>query len=153
MRIIGLRCSNNDFAYALIEGAKQSPAVTDVGATRFPKGYEEPAIFHWFHQEMVGLLKKYNPDGLAVKAAEPMVKRSAVLETRIRAEGIALMAAAEAGVGTIQRRVKSTIAKNLGMKGRGKYLETKLDTSPISDFDSYSPKQKEAILVGWSCLE
>ena len=99
------------------------------------------------------LITSHTPDGVAVKAAEPMVKRSGALETRIRVEGIALMSAAEAGCSLARRKVKSTIAKDLGMKGKGKYLETRLDTSPIIDFDSYNSKQQEAILVGWSCLE
>ncbi len=153
MRILAVRCSNTDFAYAVIEGSKQSPIVIDSNLTGFPKGYDEPALFHWFHQEIMGLIGKHHPAGVAVKAAESMVKRSGSLETRIRVEGIALMSAAEAGCDTARRKIKSTIAKDLGMKGKGKYLETKLDTSPIADFDSYNAKKQEAILVGWSCLE
>jgi len=153
MKILAVRCSNTDFAYALIEGSKQSPTIVECDLTVYPKGYEEHSLFHWFHQEIIGLLGRYSPDTLAVKAAETMVKRSGSLETRIRIEGIALMSAAEVGCTSAHRKVKSTIAKDLGMKGKGKYLETKLDTSPIINFDSYNTKQQESILVGWSCLE
>jgi len=153
MKIIAVRCSNADFAYVVIEGTKESPIVVESDVTGFPKGYDEPALFHWFHQEIIGLIGKHTPTAVAVKSAEPMVKRSGSLETRIRVEGITLMSAAEAGCDTACRKVKSTIAKDLGMKGKGKYLETKLDTSRVADFDSYSSKQQEALLVGWSCLE
>lgn len=153
MRLLAVRCSNTDFAYAVIEGTKQSPTVVESDLTGYPKGSEEHVLFHWFHQEIMGLIGNHSPDGVAVKAAETMVKRTRSLEIRIRVEGIALMSAAEAGCDTAHRKVKSTIAKDLGMKGKGKYLETKLDTSPIADFDSYNTKQQEAILVGWSCLE
>ncbi len=153
MKILAVRCSSSDFAHATIEGSQQSPTVIESAVIGFPKGYGEHALFHWFHQEIKGLIDNHGPDGVAVKAAEPMVKRSGTLETRIRVEGIALMSAAEAGCTTACRKVKSTIAKDLGMKGKGKYLETKLDTSPIANFDSYNTKQQEAILVGWSCLE
>jgi len=153
MKILAVRCSNTDFAYAVIKGTQQSPTVVESTVTGYPKGYEEHALFHWFHQEIAGLLGKHSADAVAVKTAETMVKRSGSLETRIRVEGIALMSAAEAGCANAHRKVKSTIAKDLGMKGKGKYLETKLDTSAISGFDSYNTKQQEAILVGWSCLE
>jgi len=153
MKVLAVRCSNSDLAYAVIEGTKQSPAAADSRVIGFPKGYAECALFHWFHQEIMGLINNHNPDSLAVKAAEPMVKRSRALETRLRVEGIALMSAAEAGCAAAFRKVKSTMAKDLGMKGKARYLDTKLDTGPIADFDSYSSKQQEAILVGWSCLE
>ena len=153
MGILAIRCSNTDFAYAIVDGTKDSPVLVHCDVTGYPKGYEEHSLFHWFHQEITDLLDTHSPDTLAVKAAETMVKRSGSLETRIRIEGIALMSAAEVGCASAHRKVKSTIAKDLGMKGKGKYLETKLDTSPIPDFDSYNTKQQEAILVGWSCLE
>lgn len=152
MRILAVRCSNSDFAYAIVDGEKLSPSVVASDVIAFPKGYDDPALFHWFHQEIMALINNYGPDGVAIKGAEPMVKRSGALETRIRVEGIVLMSAAEAGCGAAQRKVKSTIAKDLGMKGKGKYLETKLDTSPIADFNSYNSKLQEAILVGWSSL-
>ena len=153
MRVLAVRCSNTDFAHAIIEGTKSSPIVVESDVIGFPKGYDEHMLFHWFHQEILGLLNNHSPDSVAVKAAEPMVKRSGALETRIRVEGIALMSAAEVGCSAAHRKVKATIAKDLGMKGKGKYLDTKLDTSPVPNFDSYKTKQQEAILVGWSCLE
>ncbi|WMI72118.1 hypothetical protein RBH88_03190 [Aminobacterium sp. MB27-C1] len=153
MKILAIRCSNCDFAYAIVEGSKGSPTVIDSEVVGYPKGYDEHVLFHWFHQEIMELINHYSPDGVAVKAAEPMVKRSGILETRIRIEGIALMSGAEAGCSIACRKVKSTIAKDLGMKGKGKYLETKLITSPIAGFDSYNTKRQEAILVGWSCLK
>lgn len=153
MKILAVRCSNTDFTYVVMKGSKALPIVVDSDMTGFPKGYNEPALFHWFHQEIMGLIGKYSPTGVAVKATEPSVRRSSSLETRIRVEGITLMSAAEAGCDIACRKVKSTIAKDLGMKGKGRYLETKLDTSCVTDFDSYKTKQQEAILVGWSCLE
>lgn len=107
----------------------------------------------WSDKTIKTLINQHSPNAVAVKAAEQMVKRSGALETRIRIEGISLMSAAEAGCDTACRKVKATIAKDLGMKGKGKYLETQLDTSCITDFDTYNAKQQEAILVWWSCLE
>jgi hypothetical protein len=153
MKILAVRCSNTDFAHALLEGTQDNPTLSCSGITAFPKGYDEHSLLYWFYQEIGGILTNYRPDGLAVKAAETMVKRSVVLELRIRIEGVALMAAAEAGCANVCRKVKSTIAKDLGMKGKAKYLETQLDTSAIADFDSLKVKEQEAVLAGWSCLE
>lgn len=153
MKVLAVRCSNTDFAYAVVEGTMDMPALLLCDETSYPNGYKEHSLFHWFHQEITELLDTHSPDGLAVKAAETMVKRSGALDLRIRIEGIALMAAAEVGCSLACRKVKSTIAKDLGMKGKSKYLETNLDKSVIPRFDSYNTKQQEAILVAWSCLE
>jgi len=50
------------------------------------------------------------------------------------------------------RQVKSTMAKDLGFKGRGRYLAT-LDTSAIASFTQLDDKIQEAVLVAWSGLD
>jgi Holliday junction resolvasome RuvABC endonuclease subunit len=152
MKIVGIRCSNTDFSCAVLEGTQTAPQLLSCTSTSFPKGYEEHSLLHWFYQEISGVLSTSSPDGIAVKAAETMVKRSTSLELRIRIEGIALMAAAQAGCSVAPRKVKSTIAKDLGMKGKAKYLETQFDSSAIAGFDDYKEKEQEAILVAWSSL-
>lgn len=153
MKVIALRCSNSDFTYAILEGTRTNPTIIASESISFPKGYEEFSLLYWFYQEIVGIISTHRPTTLVVKATEPMVRRSNNLESRIRIEGIALMAAAEAGCASACRKVKATIAKNLGMKGKSKCLETDLDTSLIFGFDSYKEKSQESILAGWSCLE
>lgn len=153
MKVIALRCSSSDFTYAILDGTQKSPTVITSDSISFPKGYEEFSLLHWFYQEIAGLISTHMTDTMVIKATEPMVKRSNSLETRIRIEGIALMAAAKAGCSSASRKVKATIAKDLGMKGKAKYLETNLDTSLIYEFDSYKEKNQESILAGWSCLE
>lgn len=153
MRILAIRCSNTDFACAIIEGTQEAPVLISCELTSFPKGYEEHSLLHWFYQEISGQLNGHNPDGLAVKTAESSVRRSNNLELRIRIEGVALMAAGESRCAHACRKVKSTISKDLGMKGKAKYLETQFDSSVLPEFEKLSTKQKEAVLVGWSCLD
>jgi len=152
MKIVGIRCSNTDFSCAVLDGTQDAPQLLSCATTGFPKGYEEHSLLHWFYQEIAGVLTANTPDGMAIKAAETMVKRSSSLELRIRIEGIALMAAAEAGCSNVVRKVKSTIAKDLGMKGKAKYLQTQFDPSAISGFEDFKEKEQEAILVAWSSL-
>ena len=153
MKVIALRCSSSDFSYAVLTGSQISPTLITSHSIPFPKGYKEFSLLYWFYQEIAGLISTHTPDILVVKATEPMVKRSNSLENRIRIEGIALMAAAKAGCSLACRKVKTTIAKDLGLKGKGKYLQTHLDTSLISEFASYREKNQESILAGWSCLK
>jgi hypothetical protein len=153
IKILSIRSSNTDFACAVIEGTQEAPKLILCELTSFPKGYEEHSLLHWFYQEIAGKLSDHNPAFLAVKAAEPSVRRSNSLELRIRIEGVALMAAGEKGCEHACRKVKSTISKDLGMKGRAKYLETEFDPSALAEFGSLSAKEKEAVLAGWSCLD
>ena len=56
------------------------------------------------------------------------------------------------GMNAIFKKLKSTIAKDLGLKGRAHYLQTSLDTSVIPGFGGRGGKEQEAILAGWSEL-
>lgn len=89
---------------------------------------------------------------MGIKRTETSVKRSNALERRIEYEAIASLAAAEAGCTNVHRKVAATVAKDLGLKGKSKYLKTDLDTSAIDRFAAYSAKEHEAILVAWSCM-
>ena len=44
---------------------------------------------------------------------------------------------------------KVTLAKDLGLKGKARYLLT-FDTSPIPDFADLDEKMKDAVLCAWS---
>lgn len=153
MKVLSIRCSNNDYTYCVVSGEKESPTIEHTGHVVFPAGFSDSEALRWFNQEMQGLLNSYTPDRVVIKGAEPMVKHSNSLEARIRNEAIVYLTACQAGCTSIQKKVKATIAKDLGLKGRGKYLETKLDTSVFPDYESHTPKEKDAILAGWSCLD
>jgi hypothetical protein len=153
MRILGVRCSNTDYTCCLLSGDAGSPQIEAIKHVNYPNGFTEAETIRWLHQEFQAICCAQSIDGVGIKRAEPNVQRSNSLELRIQAEGIVSLAAAEAGCCAVKRKVGSTVAKDLGLKGKAKYLQTKLDTSAIPDFDSRSAKEKEAILVAWSCME
>ena len=153
MKVLSIRCSNNDYTFCVISGMKESPAIEATGHVAFPAGFSDSEALKWLHQEMEELLRSHTPEKVVIKGTEPMVKRSNALEARIRNEAIISLAACQAGCAHIQKKVKATIAKDLGLKGRGKYLDTELDTSPVSGFECHTTKEQEAILAGWSCLD
>jgi len=152
MIVIGFRFSNSDYSFSILSGDRDAPVVEETNQISFPKGYNEPELLNWLFQEMTALFQRQSCDAVGIKKAEGTVKRSNSLETRIQAGAISSLAAAQAGCRVVYRKMSSTIAKDLGLKGKGKYLKTKLDTSAIQDFDGYAQKVQEAILVAWSCM-
>ena len=58
-----------------------------------------------------------------------------------------IVAGANAGLRRIQRKVSATIAKDLGLKGRARYLRTKLDTSQIPEFANSPEKAYIPVFV------
>lgn len=153
MKILGVRCSNSDCTFCLVSGTKKSPNVDLSQTVKLPKGFNRAEALNWFSQELEAIFKGNKITAVAIKCAEPIVKRSNSLDSRIQNEAIIYLVSARFGVIDVESRVKSTIAKQLGLKGKGKYLDTQLDTSVIDDFDNYSSKEQEAILVGWSSLK
>lgn len=147
-----MRCSNSDFTYAIINGDKKSPEIVVAKRTAFPKNFSEGERLHWFHQELTAIFVDSKPDAITLKGPEPLVKRSNALDSRLHNEAIVFLVATANGIISVSKKASSTIAKDLGLKGKGSYLKSKLDTSPIDNFDSYSEKEKEAILAGWSSM-
>ena len=153
MKVLAIRCSNNDYTYCVMSGTKDSPNVDVNDRVAFPRGFSTPEALRWFHHEIQGLLNSHSPDRVVIKGAEPMVKRSNTLESRMHNEAIIFLCCSQTGCEMVEKKVKATIAKDLGLKGRAKYLASKLDTSVIPNFDERSVKEQEAILAGWSCLD
>lgn len=152
MKCIGLRCSNNDYSFAILSGSKEAPNLEESGTVNFPKGYSRTQSLKWFLQELEEISKKYELERLAIKGAEGIAARGKEFVTRVENEAMALLLAANLGIDEVQRKVKSTIAKDLGLPGKAQALKTELDTNLIPEFKTSTDKIKEAILVAWSSL-
>lgn len=152
MKVCGIRCSNSDFAFAILDGDKHHPAVIHSCRLAFPANFKEGEKVHWFYHELNSLIQQHSPDSVVIKGPEPLVKRSNSIDSRLHNEGIVFLAAAANGIIDTCKKTNATIAKDLGVKGRTKYLKTKLDTSAIADFESYGDKLQEAILAAWSLM-
>lgn len=152
MLVMGVRCSNSDYSYCILSGSRDAPTVEVSQQVSFPKGYSESEILRWLYQEMKTVFRTYTCDAVGIKRPEIVAKRSNALESRLQSGAIVILAAAESGCRAVHRKVKSTIAKDLGLKGKGRYLDSKLDTSAINGFNSYPKKIQEAILIAWSCM-
>lgn len=153
MKSLGLRCSNNDFAYAIVVGTKKAPILKKFDLVSYPKGYLKPKKLKWFYQELQEISRNQNIDKWTLKGAEPMAQRGKAFVERVEFEGVATLAASEASIAKVNRKVKPTIAKDLGLRGRAKSLVEDLDDSLIPDLKGQSDKVREAILVAWSELD
>jgi len=117
----------------------------------FPRGFNTQQNLVWFLREIEALLDKFDIEMIVTKEFEGR-KRDKSFVARVEHEAMVYMAAANHGITAVFKKRKCTIAKDLGLKGRARYLSTKLDTSPIPDFNSYSDKTQDAILAAWSEL-
>jgi hypothetical protein len=151
MNILGLRCSNKDYSLSVVCGSKGSPILVKTCSVAYPKGYAKPQGLKWFLQEIEDLLKKHSISAIVMKGFEGRSRGTTFVE-RIEHEAIVFLSGANLGIKRIHRKVKSTIAKDMGMKGKGHYLETQLDKSAIPTFSQLPDKEQEATLAAWSEL-
>jgi hypothetical protein len=105
----------------------------------------------WFTLEVEQWIKKYNVQSVVMKRFEGR-SRGGSFEDRVEYEAAVYLACARCGLTTACKKVRSTIAKDLGLKGRAHYLAT-LNTSVIPAFSNYTDKEQEAILCAWSDLK
>jgi hypothetical protein len=151
VNVLGIRCSNRDYTFAKLSGTKKIPQVVDCNTTLYPKGFSKPQSLKWLLQEIDTLIKRHNIQKIVIKGFEGRKCDKCFVE-RVEHEAIVYLAGASCRVMPVLRKVSSTIAKDLGLKGRAHYLTTSLDTSLIPSYDNYSAKAKDAILAGWSEL-
>lgn len=151
MIVLGVRCSNTDITYAVLTGTRAAPEVLESETLAFPKGYQKPQRLKWVVQEAHGIIQKYSVSVVVAKKYEGRQKGNDY-EDRVEAEAAVAVAAADNGIKAFYKKQKNTIAKDLGLKGKAKYVDTKLDTTVISEFEGYSPKIKDAVLAAWSAL-
>ncbi|MBI1954953.1 MAG: hypothetical protein HYS38_01005 [Acidobacteria bacterium] len=150
MSVLGIRCSNRDFSYAVLDGTKKSPQLPEVKTIPYPKGFAESQSLQWLYHEIDELRKKYMFDKIVIKRSEGQT-RGRAFEERVEHEATVMLAAADHGIKAVFKKVKSTIAKDLGQKGWARYLSN-LDTSGFPNFSLLTEKQREAVLAGWSEL-
>lgn len=150
--ILGLRCSASDYAYAVMQGARSKPALVSSGLELFPKGFSRLQCVHWLLQELETILNTNTCSAIVIKGFEGP-KRDSSFVARVEHESAAYIAAHNVGIKLVTRKVNSTIAKELGLKGRARYLSSRLDTSVIAGYDEIPKKTQEAILAAWSGLD
>lgn len=149
--ILGLRFSNKDFSYAVLSGLKDKPTVEHEGANKIPKNFSKPRALSWLVQEIEEIIKRHNITKIVMRGFEGQVRKRTTYEERVELETAVYIAASKLGINAVFKKVRSTIAKDLGLKGKAHYLET-VDTSSISGFDERSDIKKDAIFAAWSEL-
>ena len=152
MKTIGFRCSNSDLSYAILEGDQSSPKVIEINSMNFPKNYEDGQLLNWFYQEVDGIINQHTPDNIGIRCHEGMVRKKNPFVVRMQIEGMIFLCATKNGIDDIASKTRSTIAKDLGTKGKASYLNKKVDFSVIPDYAKLTDKKKEAVQVALSML-
>jgi len=150
--VLGIRCSNKDFAYAVMSGNKAAPTLAASAINVYPKGYTAPEILKWLLQEIQNLNKQHAVTNWAIKGAEPMAAKGKPYAFRVECEAMTSLSAANCGRSSVVRKVKTTIAKDLGLPGKAKSLTDNLDQSLVPGLADMSDKEFEAVVVAWSEL-
>jgi hypothetical protein len=152
MIILGIRCSTSEFSFAIIEGTLKTNKLLLSARTKYPNGYNHCELLKWLHNEIGDLITKYKPNGIGVKGTEAMGMKGKSYGERMELEAMIFLQAAENGIKYAKRKVNGTIAKDLGLKGKGKYLADGVDYSGITDFEKLSQHLQEAVQVALSML-
>jgi hypothetical protein len=148
--ILGIRCSNKDYSFAVVHGTKDTPKLVASDTIPLPKGFSKPHSLKWLYQEAEALLDKHDISKIVVKRFEGRT-RGTIFENRVENETAFMLAGANRGMKAIFKKVKSTIAKDLGQKGRAKYLAN-LSTESIPEFGHLQDKVQEAVMAARSEL-
>lgn len=151
MSILGLRCSNTDYTYVVLTGSRTQPEIVAMDSIAFPQGFKTQQSLMWFLHEVETLFERFEIEMVVMKEFEGR-KHDKSFVARVEHEAMVYIAATNHAITAVFKKRKSTIAKDLGLKGRPRYLSTKLDTSPIPDFENYPDKIQDAILAAWSEL-
>jgi Holliday junction resolvasome RuvABC endonuclease subunit len=149
--VLGIRCTHADMSFAVLAGSQAAPKVLAVGEVAYPKGYQRPQRLQWIVQEADGLIKTHGVDLVVIKQFEGMTKGNRY-EERVEAEGAIAVAAGQNGIKQVYKKRKNTLAKDLGLKGRARYLATSLNTAAIPSYSDLPEKRQEAVLCAWSAL-
>ena len=152
MNSLGVRCSNSDFTYAVLQGKRNKPHLVETSTVAVPAGFRQPPALDWLYQEIERLIAAHSVEIIVIKRSESR-RRNGARDIRLEFEGVVALAGHRSGRVPSFKKVSSTIAKDLGLKGYARYLKTRLDTSPLEGFNGYSSKSQEAILCAWSELE
>jgi hypothetical protein len=150
MIILGFRCSPSEFSFSVMEGNLKTHKLVASGRIKYPSGYNHCELLRWFHNEIAGLINKYQANGIGVKGTEAMGMKGKFYGERMELEAMIFLQAIQHGVKYAKRKVNSTIAKDLGLKGKGKYLADGFDYSSIDNFSKMSQHLQEATQVALS---
>ena len=151
MQCLGIRCSNSDYSIVILSGNRGSPKIIKKACNCSPNGYTTARRLKWFLQELEDILNTFEIDEIVIKGTEPMAQKGGTYAERVENEAMIFLAAEKKGIKSVVKKVNSTIAKDHGLKGRGKYLAT-LDFSIFPDFEKEKQKMQEAITIAWTCF-
>ena len=114
MTALGLRCGSKEYMYAILNGSRKTPQLTDTGSAQVPRGYAKPQALRWMAQEVEDLCKRHSFNAICMKGTEGLAARGAAFVSRVELEAIVCLVGYNMGINPVDKKVKSTLAKDLG---------------------------------------
>ncbi len=153
MKMIGFRCSNSDYTYAVIEITEDGAKIDDAKTVPFPKNFCHADILKWLYLEIERLLKDNKPRGIMIKRSEAMASKGKPFITRVECEAIIFLLASMLNIKYVAGKTKATILKDLGYKGKSKYFKTAVADFSFDEIIRPSDKIIEAVMVAKSGIK
>lgn len=134
-------------------GSKGQPKLIRIIKKPFPLDYSRVQIIDWFLQELDDFIQANDGiNEIIIKSPDAMSRRNTAYEERLENQGVAYLAASRNGIRLVTRKVRSTIAKDLGLKGNSREYAA-VDCSQIyTKQSSISEDERDSILAAWSGL-
>lgn len=149
-KMIGFRCSNLDYTYAVVSKNAEAFKLVETKTVGFPKNFCRVEALRWFYLEIEQLLKRIEPSGVMLKRAEMAAAKSKSFVERVENEGVILLVSGMLNSKYVRGKVKATLLKDLGYKGRGRYFQNAVNDAEWISGDDISEKMVEAALVARS---
>ncbi len=150
---LGLRFSNSDYTFAVMENLKTSPIIRESNTIAYPKGFQRAQTLKWLVHEIESIFQRNDDISIVVVKRFEGKSKGNAFEERVECEATAYIASANKGLKAVYKKMGSTIAKDLGLKGKATLLKTDLDTTVIDGFEKFSEKLKDAVLSAWTELQ
>ncbi len=90
MSSIGFRCYPKGFAYVVLSGTKNEPAIVDFGKYPFPIGFSESEKLSWMKKKVEEILNKHTFETAALKRPELMTRSNKSFYERAIIEGVVI---------------------------------------------------------------
>jgi hypothetical protein len=151
MKAIGFRAEKDGINWAVVEGTKKGPVLTEHDYIKAPNINSEAASLSYFRERLLAVIQQYQPGVAFVRYPEPFRQKSKItsVDARLRVEGVILEVLYTSGI-EVLTGAKVSMGSKLKSNDPTAYLKaTELRGLVFPNRDANS---REAIMAAVSAL-
>lgn len=153
MTSLGLRFTNKEYTYAVMNGKFDTAAILSKESFQFPRNYSRPKALVWLYKELTSLITTKNVSHIRIKGMEPLAAKNGLAAIhRLENEALVYLIAGQLGIDNIERVVDATVASKLRLTGAGKRSQSYRCCEEMFG-DGMDDKTKDAVLAVWAKME